>query len=141
MPTKRRRADGSATLKPHVLVAMAFDFHLHISETSRPGQVIHMLSEESHITPEQAAQQLLEEAARLHAPTEIRQIKVDPGYLQGIKLRSAVRAEARRISGDSVAISRPETPDALIGYLADAPEVAQSIRDLAYARRANSYGV
>jgi hypothetical protein len=120
---------------------MAFDFHLHIPETSRSGQVIQMLAEERHITPEQAAERLLEEAAQLHAPVKTHQVKVSPEYLRQLKTRSAARAEARRVNGDPMAASRPETPDALIGYLADVPEVAQTIRDMAYERRASSYGI
>jgi hypothetical protein len=120
---------------------MAFDFHLHIPETSRSGQVIQMLAEERHITPEQAAERLLEEAAQLHTPAKTHQVKVSPEYLRQLKTRSAARAEARRANGDPMAASRPETPDALIGYLADAPEVAQTIRDMAYERRASSYGI
>gem|GEM_PF-3650691 len=65
----------------------------------------------------------------------------DPEYLQQLKIRSTARAKARHTTGDPMADTRPETPDALIGFLADAPEVAQTIRDMAYERRANTYGV
>jgi hypothetical protein len=116
-------------------------FDLHIPENSRQGQVIQMIAAEQHITPEEAARRLLDEAVQLHTPVKARQIKADPEYLRQVKARSAARAEARRINGDPKAASRPETPDALIGYLADAPEVAQTIRDMAYERRASSYGI
>jgi len=120
---------------------MAFDFHLHISETSPSGQAIRTIVEERQTTPEQAVEWLLEEAARLHVPEKESKVKVSSDYLQQLGARSRARAEARRANGDPLASSRPETPDALIGYLADAPEVAQTIREMAYDRRANSYGI
>jgi len=123
---------------------MAFDFHLHIPESSRRGQVIQMIVAEQHITPEQAAERLLEEAAQLHVTPSEKQadiIAVNAEYLAQLRERGAKRAEARRVAGDPMASIRPETPDALIGFLADAPEVAQAIRDLAYERRAQTYGI
>lgn len=45
---------------------MAFDFHFHIPDNSDQGQAIQRMADEQHITPEEAAARLLEEAARLH---------------------------------------------------------------------------
>ena len=118
---------------------MPFDLHISIPDQSHAVQVVQQIAEAERISPEQVAERLLEEAAQLHAPVKARRVKVDPEYLRLLQVRSAARAEARRTNGDPMAASRPETPDALIGYLADAPEVAQTIRVMAYERRASSY--
>jgi hypothetical protein len=123
---------------------MAFDFHLHVPETSRRGQVIQMLMAEEDITPEQAAERLLEEAAQLHLTSSEKPANIiafNTDYLSQLRERGTKRAEPRQSAGDPMASIRPETPENLIGYLADAPEVAQAIRDLAYERRAQTYGI
>ena len=119
---------------------MEYEFQLSISDSSPAGHAIQRLAAEENITQAQAAEKLIEVAARLAVPVNNPTIKIGPEYLQQLLSRSAARAEARRIHGDPTAASRPETPDGLIGFLADAPEAAQSIRDLAYERRAGSYG-
>jgi hypothetical protein len=119
---------------------MEYEFQLSISESSPAGHAIRRMAEEENITQAQAAEKLIEAAALLAIPVNSRRLKVEPEYLQQLLSRSAARTEARRTHGDPMAASRPETPDGLIGFLADAPEAAQSIRDLAYERRAGSYG-
>jgi ribosomal protein S12 methylthiotransferase accessory factor YcaO len=114
-------------------------FALHISENSKPWQVIEMIAAEQHITLEMAAERLLEEAAQLHLKPKDGE-SANAEYLEHLRKRSLTRAEARRVAGDPKATIGPEAPDALIGFLADAPEVAQAIRDLAYERRSRSYG-
>ena len=41
---------------------MPFDFHLHVREDSRQAQVIKTIAEQQHITPQEAAQRIWEEA-------------------------------------------------------------------------------
>ncbi len=50
------------------------------------------------------------------------------------------RTEARQVHRERLAEARPDAPDALIGYLGDAPEVAESIRKLAIERRNQAFG-
>jgi len=52
---------------------MAFEFHLHIREDSRQAEVLQTMARQQHITPEEVAQQLLEQAieAKIQpSPTE-----------------------------------------------------------------------
>ena len=103
-----------------------------------------MIAAEQHITPEQAAERLLEQAAQLPLipsakPANLATSSED--YLTQLRERSTKRTEARRAAGDPMASIRPKTPDALIGFFAIAPEVAEAIRDMAYERRSHSYGI
>jgi hypothetical protein len=119
---------------------MAFELHISIPDHSPAGQAVQRLVSDEHVTPEQAVTRMLNEAVELRLVPTGKAVS-DEEYLEQLRHRSAKRAEARRAAGDPMASIRPETPEALIGFLADAPEVAQTIPDMAYERRANSYGV
>jgi len=49
---------------------MAFDLHITVTENSLEAHVIQKVAEDSHISPEQAAQRLFEEAVRAHLEGE-----------------------------------------------------------------------
>lgn len=107
-----------------------------------------------HATLEQLAESLLVASAQelqtrdLHPSSisdELGFVTKSSDSMDLVRRQAQVRREkitANRLSKrEELAEQRPETPDALIGFLADAPEVAQAIRDMAYERRSQAYGV
>ena len=104
-----------------------YDIHLQIAENTPAGRLIGQVAQTQHVTPDEAAQQLITS----HATEEE----------SPMALISRVRAEkARRKSGSWPAPAPDGNADQLIGFLADAPEVAQAIRTLAHERREQTYG-
>lgn len=136
---------------------MSYEIHLNIPEDSQRGHLIASLAAEQHITPSQAVEKLIDQVAEKETPpvhgkgrTRIPGLPsepmkaedaavVDEALEMAMAARRSLSAE-RSARREALANSRPETPDALIGFLADAPEVAENIRNLAYERRSQTFG-
>lgn len=105
------------------------DYHLNISiqEGSVADRNIQNVSKTQHLSQEEAALSLI------GSPS--------PNEETPAALIARVRAsKARRNSGIWPVATPDGNADKLIGFLADSPEVAEAIRDLARERRNQTYG-
>lgn len=125
---------------------MSYEIHLTIQEESSGGHLIASMTAQLHLTPSQAVERVLNQVAqsqtlsrtedRLTEPLTAEEETTVADAMEARRGRAAERV-ARR---EALAKARPETPDALIGFLADAPQVAENIRRLAYERRSQAFG-
>jgi hypothetical protein len=125
---------------------MSYDIHLNISEDSQRGHVIASVVAQQRLTPAEAVERILDQAAQSQAMSETDFLVTAPLTIEERETVAAAmearrkRATERQARREALAKARPETPDALIGFLADAPEVAENIRKLAYERRSQTFG-
>jgi hypothetical protein len=125
---------------------VSYDIHLNIPEDSQRGHVIASVAAQQHLTPAEAVERILDQVAQSQALSETDFAAPEP-LTDEEKEMVATAMEARRMRAaerqtrrEALAKARPETPDAMIGFLADAPEVAENIRRLAYERRSQAFG-
>jgi hypothetical protein len=75
---------------------MAFDIHLTIADDSPAAQILQDVIAQQHITPEEAASRLLNEAAQLHIKSSGQPdtvVSSNSEYIERLRERSARRAE------------------------------------------------
>jgi hypothetical protein len=101
-------------------------------------QGIQRFADERHISHDEALVRLIQTGLTASKPTTVPKA-ADESAAHALAARRERSAE-RRARRESLAQTRPETPDALIGFLADAPEIAESIRQLAHERRRHAFG-
>jgi len=136
---------------------MSYEIHLNIPEDSQRGHLIASLAAEQHLTPSQAVESIIDLVAQKQIPTARKEGKSRipglPSEPMSVEDAAVVdeakaivmaarrqRSADRRARREALAETRPETPDALIGFLADAPEIAENIRQLAHERRRHAFG-
>jgi hypothetical protein len=99
-------------------------------------QGIQRFADERRISHDEALLRLIQTGLTATKPTPHAGDEIAENAMEARRQRSSER-RARR---EALAKTRPESPDALIGFLADAPEVAESIRQLAHERRRHAFG-
>jgi hypothetical protein len=101
---------------------------------------VQIIANELHIPRDEALLKVIESGITEIRPQTKGTLKQENDILANAMKIRRIRNAARQAAREALALSRPETPDALIGFLADAPEVAENIRRLAYERRSQAFG-
>jgi len=109
---------------------MSYEIHINISEESSSGHLIASMSAHQQITPSQAAERIIDQAAQRETTASLAPGSEEtPGELVArLRAQKAAKGEGPQPP------LRTDNPERIIGLFADAPELVESILEVVDTR-------
>ena len=115
---------------------MSFDIHQSISEDSSGGHLIASLAAEQCITPTQAVERIIDEAAQREASASLAPSHEETPMQLVARLRAQKAAKGEGLQPPL----RTDAPERVIGLFGNAPELIESILNVVEARSGRYMG-